>query len=116
METQLGRSFNTAALRYDSYLAQMYYPPVPGDVERRISRPFQPNQPLDLDHPVAWPDEPWVGFVNIATDKFEVAYVSAVLSKCRIHEAGPLGGALDACVMDERAAKLLDSIPEGSLT
>ena len=96
METQLERSFNTAALRYDSYRAQMCYTPIPEDVERRISRPFQPNQPLDLDHPVAWPDEPWVGFVNITTDEFEVADVSAVFSKCRIHQAGPLGGALDA--------------------
>ena len=81
---------------------------------------MQPNQPLDLDiivpHPVAWPDEPWVDFVNIAKDEFEVDGAGAVFSTWRVQEPELLGGSKlvsDARMTDERAARLLGSIPEG---
>ena len=74
-----------AALRYDSYVFQMYYAPISEDIERRLPQPLQPNRPLDLDiivpPPVARPDEPWVDFVNTAKDEFEVDGASAVRYK-----------------------------------
>ena len=61
-----------AALRYDSSVLDKYYAPISKDVERRLSRPFQPSRPFDLNHPFAWPHKPWVDFVNIAKGEFEV--------------------------------------------
>jgi len=60
------------------------------------SQPLQPNRPFNLGitvpRLVAWPGEPWVDFVNIAKDEFEVDCASTVFSTWRVQEAELLGG------------------------
>lgn len=84
------------------------------------SQPLQPNRPFNLGitvpHLVAWPGEPWVDFVNIAKDEFEVDCASTVFSTWRVQEAELLGGnkiVSDARMVDEQVARLLGSIPGG---
>lgn len=96
-----------AALRYDSYVLQMYYSPIPQEVEQRLQWPLRP---FDLDtvvpHPVAWPNEPWVDLVDMAKDEFEVDDASAVFSMWRVQEVwmdreGNIRPILDARMTDE---------------
>ena len=109
-----------AALLYDNEVLQMYYGPISENIERRVPLPLQPNWPFDLDivlpQPVAWPNKPWINFVNTFKDEFEVDGASAVFSTWRVQEAGLLGGnklVSYAHMTDERAVRLLGSIPEG---
>ena len=111
-----------AALRYGSYMLQMYYAPISQEVELGLARPLQPNRPYDIDtvvpHPVAWPDELWVDLVNAAKDEFEVNDASTVFSMQKVQEAKRFGAndfrlISDAGMTDGRVARLLGSIPEG---
>ncbi|MEW8687545.1 MAG: hypothetical protein AB2556_17155, partial [Candidatus Thiodiazotropha sp.] len=72
-------------------------------------------------HPVRLPADQWVEILNDAKEEFEVDG-AAVVSSWRVEEEDPLdigirarAGrlALDARMTDERAARLLDSLPEG---
>ena len=87
----------------------------------------------DLDdrvpHPVRLPAGSWVEMLDDAKDEFEADGTAAVFSTWRVEEEDPLdigdveiadgmrarAGrlALDAQMADERAARLLDSLPEG---
>ncbi|MEW8688815.1 MAG: hypothetical protein AB2556_23605, partial [Candidatus Thiodiazotropha sp.] len=90
-----------------------------------------PGQFTDLDdqvpYPVRLPADQWVEILNDAKEKFEVEGAAAVFSSWRVEEEDPLdigdievadgfharAGrlALDTRMTDERAAKLLDSLP-----
>ncbi|MEW8689008.1 MAG: hypothetical protein AB2556_24580 [Candidatus Thiodiazotropha sp.] len=92
-----------------------------------------PGQFTDLDgqvpHPVRLPADQWVEIHNDAKDEFEVDGAAAVFSSWRVEEEDPLDLgdievadgihvrvgrlALDTRMTDERAARLLDSLPEG---
>ena len=105
-----------AALRYDNEIFQMYYAPVPQEVERGLPRPLQPNRLFDHDrvvpHPVAWPHESCVDLVNAAEDEFEVDDASAGFFTWRAQEAGGNDNRLvsDARMTNGRAARLLDRL------
>ena len=57
-----------AALRYGDEVLQMYYAPIPQEVEEELPWLLQPGrgQPFDLDkevpHFIVWPNETWVTF------------------------------------------------------
>ncbi|MEW8689365.1 MAG: hypothetical protein AB2556_26375 [Candidatus Thiodiazotropha sp.] len=92
-----------------------------------------PGQFTDLDdqvaHPVMLPADQWVEILNDFKQEFEVDSTTAVFSSWRVGEEDPLdigniefsdgiharAGqlALDAGMTDERAARLLDSLPKG---
>ena len=108
--------------------------PIPEAEERLLPRPLRPQWPFtDLDnrvpHPVRLPAGSWVEILDDAKDEFEVDGATAVFSTWRVEGEDPLdigdveiadgmrarAGrlALDARMADERAARLLDSLPEG---
>ena len=108
--------------------------PIPEAEERLLPRPLRPQWPFtDLDdrvpHPVRLPAGLWVEILDGAKDEFEVDGAAAVFSIWRVEGEDPLdigdveiadgmharAGrlALDARMIDERAARLLDSLPEG---
>ena len=98
-----------------------------------LPRPLRPQWPFtDLDdrvpNPVRLPAGSWVEILDDAKDEFEVDGAAAVFSTWRVEGEDPLdigdieiadgmrtrAGrlALDARMADERAARLLDSLPE----
>ena len=108
--------------------------PIPEAEERLLPQPLRPQWPFtDLDdhapHPVRLPAGSWVELLDDAKDEFEVDGAAAVFSTWRLEGEDPLdigdveiadgmrarAGrlALDARMADERAARLLDSLPEG---
>ena len=108
--------------------------PIPEAEERLLPRPLLPQWPFtDLDdrvpHPVRLPVGSWVEILDDAKDEFEVDGAAAIFSTWRVEGEDPLdigdveiadgmrarAGrlALDARMADERATRLLDSLPEG---
>ena len=108
---------------------------IPEDVERNLPRPLLPERPfIDLDIQVPPPtrlpaNEQWVEILNDAKNEFEFDGTTAVFSTWRVeaedpHDIGDIQIAdgievsagrmvLDARMTDERAAHLLQKLPEG---
>ena len=109
--------------------------PIPEDVERNLPRHLSPQQPfIDLDiqapPPTRLPaNEQWVEILNDAKNEFEFDGATAVFSTWRVEAEDPLDigdiqiadgievragrMVLDARMTDERAAHLLQKLPEG---
>jgi len=106
---------------------------IPEDVQGRLQRPLRPQRPfIDLDDqvppPVGLPADEWVEILTDAKDEFEVDGAAAVFSTWRVEVEDPLdigdieiadgmhtrAGrlALDARLIDARAALLLAALPE----
>ena len=94
----------------------MYYAPISQEMERRLTRPLEPNRLFDLDtvvpRPVAWQDELWVEHVNATKYKFEVDDTSALFSTWKVQEA-ELFGANDFNLIVKKGSRLVHRREDG---